>query len=1027
MATEKIRYKVHPSIGVARLGNSDDFYLSPLDIGARPIEWDSRTNNEKFVAGKLQYVSKFKDDKGQIKKQAARFKIYRYDNQNPKGKEVSIDDEFDKVVWTVHLANKKGAWYEFSEYDGDVLFKEHSYDEQNSAFRNQAVMDEQRKHLIIDPGARSLDSSADKPGVVQEFKVESKEINSILINGTTGKPVTLWYPSKAPKFGELIENLGKILLDSNKNLVVLGGSGNSGGDQFFSGFAGGDTWYDDISDGPVTCEIHFKDKNRKPEVLEAWIIVGSPKYAPELVNISTLEDGIFDLYVRNMDLDKNLYDRSKIIKDPLPGQDPEEKCWNQNYYANFRQDIEPIMKRIAGYRWVANVPSMMAFYSPSFNVCDTSTDEEPTRNRMKYFSYFRDPGCLETGFQGDREQLFSGNSRVQRFNESGDFQLGFGTFGLKGQLRSPTGIAVDKEGFVYITDDGYYCVRKFDKDGNHVAKFGSYGKGDTQLILPICIAVDEKFIYVTDNTNNSVKIWDKNDGCFISKFGRYGKDDEDEKIYDKFILPVGIAVDKDYIYVSDIGNRCVKQFRKDFDHKFIRKFGSPKPSSEYLPSPQGVAVDKNGNLYVADKSSHCIKKFDSNGKFLKEIGVVDKKIAGRETAELGDNKITPYGVAVDDEGNIYVTDITNVGVKIFTPDGITKGMIGSYGSGDGQYRKPVDITVNENGIYVVDQDRYRGIPLMPLNAGSNSFTNDILDKFATLTKTQYFLLGQWAKGMFKNDCIDDYHMISKYDRSDIGNCSGIPMLPGIEVTWSSKNPIIYDKIQADESPPYSYRIKHRDVTPSPSDYRDEDNRKYYNRDLESFQGKKYDNIEEYYKEGLNPLRDETRGGGCEPGDLTKRMSPPWQADFFECNIEYISFAPDKNVNINGIPPPPSYYSYWWPPQSPYHVISGIESDKEQKEAGTPAGLSVVFTRGINSHMQMIDGWSFMGFIVNQNEDDEPYRSNYPYFVEKERNHDQFIVSSIATDHIDSVFSANNLNFAPVWHLKRHKQVDPQND
>ena len=122
---------------------------------------------------------------------------------------------------------------------------------------------------------------------------------------------------------------------------------------------------------------------------------------------------------------------------------------------------------------------------------------------------------------------------------------------------------------------------------------------------------------------------------------------------------------------------------------------------------------------------------------------------------------------------------------------------------------------------------------------------------------------------------------------DMGNCVGNPFCPGIEVTWTTRNPNIYEK-------PWS--IRHRDGA-------------------------------DYANTGLDPARDETeRPDGCEPGDLTKRMAIPWQADFYQCSVQNINFTdPARNNEKDPKNPedtwqkPPVYYTYWWPPQSPWRA------------------------------------------------------------------------------------------------------------
>src|SRR4051812_14795425 len=108
-------YRIEPSIGVARLGDSEPadsgsvnyFYLSPATIGGRPIECD-QFGNAKSPPEALRY----KDDKMRVRRQGAKFRIMRHDDAIPGAEPVEIKHGPGvSIEWTVHVANKKAAWY----------------------------------------------------------------------------------------------------------------------------------------------------------------------------------------------------------------------------------------------------------------------------------------------------------------------------------------------------------------------------------------------------------------------------------------------------------------------------------------------------------------------------------------------------------------------------------------------------------------------------------------------------------------------------------------------------------------------------------------------------------------------------------------------------------------------------------------------------------------------------------------------------------------------------------------------------
>nr|WP_288811288.1 CTQ-dependent lysine 6-oxidase LodA [uncultured Sphingobacterium sp.] len=635
---------IHPSVGVARLGNSPtDICLSPNTIGGLPFDADSNGNA-------LGPISDFKDAKGLIKRQGQPFTIL-----TEWGEEVNLDSpNVASIEWTVHLANKKAAWYQYSELQGNLLYgTQNSYQNQQIPFRNpHKTTEQERQTLIVDPGPRTVSG-------------RSKQIGFDKSNVPYGYPAQ--YPSENVLYGSPITTLGDLLTDNLGRLVVLGGYGHAGGNLPLTSYGGSSTWHDDISDGAVYCTVKFNDGTSVS--LTAWVVVGSPDFAPEIVNISNLSDTMFDVAVRNFNLVPDMYSNGKF---------------NPNYQANYQRDILPIINRIGRYQWVSNVQSMMAFTSNVFDFTDNS--DANWHNRQNYFSYFR--------------------------------------------------------------------------------------RNDSQPPVPPTL-------------------------------------------------------------------------------------------------PQEQLLRQNG------------------------------------------------------------TDI---------------------------------------------------FPMMPLNSGSNSVSNTNIMKFLALDETQLFLMQQWANGYFISNPNYDQYPVNSRDTASVGNCVGLPMCPGIEVTWSLQNPIIYD------SP---YRIL------------------------------QYGNEQLYTTYGLTPSRDECEGGGCEPGDLTKRMACPWQADFFQCTIQLINFT-DPSVNKAGDPAaplPPTYYSYWWPPQSPWDVLVGEFTADGQVATNVPAGQQMNYARGINSFTQMVTYWYALGFIRDKNS----HSTGFPFFVETERNNEIFTYDNVPVSQI-SGNKEDNETTIPVFYIEENPQI-----
>ena len=167
-----------------------------------------------------------------------------------------------------------------------------------------------------------------------------------------------------------------------------------------------------------------------------------------------------------------------------------------------------------------------------------------------------------------------------------------------------------------------------------------------------------------------------------------------------FGLIYGLAIDdNDRLFVTDLKLRHVAVF--DSKHKQETSFGA-----DVLGRPGGVAIDtENRLLYVVDTENDVVAVFDADSfKLLRRIGTPGKKHTLTEPGTFS----LPSNVAVDKEGNVYVTDTFNDRVEIFDADGNFSSTFGSAGDGPGHFQRPKGIAIDPDGhIWVVDaaQDR----------------------------------------------------------------------------------------------------------------------------------------------------------------------------------------------------------------------------------------------------------------------------------------------------------------------------------
>ncbi len=144
------------------------------------------------------------------------------------------------------------------------------------------------------------------------------------------------------------------------------------------------------------------------------------------------------------------------------------------------------------------------------------------------------------------------------------------------------------------------------------------------------------------------------------------------------------------------------------DYNFTTKWGSLGNGDGQFYNPAGVAVDNNGNVYVVDSSNQRIQKFDSNGQLLK-------------WSTQGGEFSSPYGIASDSNGNIFVTDQRNNNVQVFNNTGgflgkfprhalaVQQGDITKYIVKNGFFNQPMGIAINREHhlVYVVDTGNNR--------------------------------------------------------------------------------------------------------------------------------------------------------------------------------------------------------------------------------------------------------------------------------------------------------------------------------
>lgn len=218
-----------------------------------------------------------------------------------------------------------------------------------------------------------------------------------------------------------------------------------------------------------------------------------------------------------------------------------------------------------------------------------------------------------------------------------------------------------------------------------------------QLIHTYGVATDSRgLIYAADQGVSAIFIFNPEDKDKVELIGN------GRQVHFGSISSVALD-DNDRLFVTDVGLHRVDVFKPGTQHELEGAFGA-----DVLSRPSGIAIDtENRFVYVVDTQNDVVDVFDADSlKLLRKIGTPGKK----HTLTAPGTFSLPVGVAVDNDGNVYVTDTFNDRVEIFDPDGEFISTFGKNGDGPGDFQRPKGIAIDSDGhIWVTDaaQDRVK--------------------------------------------------------------------------------------------------------------------------------------------------------------------------------------------------------------------------------------------------------------------------------------------------------------------------------
>ncbi|WP_247233359.1 MopE-related protein, partial [Telluribacter sp. SYSU D00476] len=345
------------------------------------------------------------------------------------------------------------------------------------------------------------------------------------------------------------------------------------------------------------------------------------------------------------------------------------------------------------------------------------------------------------------------NHRIRRVSASDgtiSTVAGNGIFGYGGDgglatsasLRSPSGVAVDAAGNLYIVDRGNHRIRRVSASdgtistvaGNGTPRYSGDGGLATSASLwsPSGVAVDAAGnLYIADQTNHRIRRVSASDGTISTVAGngtaRYSGDGGLATSASLW-SPIGVAVDAaGNLYIADLNNYRIRRVSaSDGTISTVAGNGTVGyggdgglATSASFRDLSGVAVDAIGNIYIADILNHRIRRVSaSDGTISTVAGTGTQGYSGDGGLATSASLWSPRNVAVDAAGNLYIADQSNQRIRrVSASDGTISTVAGngtaSYG-GDGGLATsaslyyPSDVAVDAIGnIYIADQSNQR--------------------------------------------------------------------------------------------------------------------------------------------------------------------------------------------------------------------------------------------------------------------------------------------------------------------------------